>query len=198
MERYRLQKGICAQWHSEQPAVEVSDPESVETRTAVAAENAADPPELAICEPAASAQEEEPEYDCRVSVPGTRRRRSKLDPFRELVGVVPDSVVAERAGVTNAAVVAYRRRCGIPAAASKGGRGRNDTAGAAVIAEIPDPDAPLPTAYRVAVTDGDGPLEYITVAHDVSSAVAKALVGLRLRHPEARISEITRLGPVLS
>mgnify|MGYP003887568859 CR=1 FL=1 len=51
---------------------------------------------------------------------GSKRtsRRSKIDPYRSLVGQLVDREVAEKAGVTPAAVQAYRRKHGIPAAAS--------------------------------------------------------------------------------
>jgi len=47
-------------------------------------------------------------------------RRSKIDPFRELLGQVPDRVVAEKAGVSLNAVRNYRVKRGIAAR----GRGR--------------------------------------------------------------------------
>ena len=43
-----------------------------------------------------------------------KRRKSKIDPFAELVGKVPDRVVAEKAGVTLNAVRNYRASRGIP------------------------------------------------------------------------------------
>lgn len=45
-----------------------------------------------------------------------RKRRSRVDAFAELVGQVPDRVVAERAGVTIGAVRNWRVARGIPAA----------------------------------------------------------------------------------
>jgi hypothetical protein len=46
----------------------------------------------------------------------TRQRSSKIDPFGEMVGTVPDRVVAEQAGVTINAVRNYRVKRGIVAA----------------------------------------------------------------------------------
>jgi transposase len=43
-----------------------------------------------------------------------KRRKSKIDPFADLVGKVPDRVVAEKAGVTLNAVRNYRASRGIP------------------------------------------------------------------------------------
>jgi hypothetical protein len=41
-------------------------------------------------------------------------KKSKIDPFRELVGNRPDTVIAELAGLTLSAVRAYRSKHGIP------------------------------------------------------------------------------------
>ena len=50
--------------------------------------------------------------------PSARRkagRRSKLDPYADLLGTVPDREVAAKAGVSTSAVAVYRRRWGLPA-----------------------------------------------------------------------------------
>ena len=44
-----------------------------------------------------------------------RRRNSRLDPYLELLGDIPDRALADRAGVTPENVRAYRVRRGIPA-----------------------------------------------------------------------------------
>ncbi len=44
-----------------------------------------------------------------------RRKSSKIDPYRKLVGRQPDKTIAKKAGVTISAVGEYRRRHGIPA-----------------------------------------------------------------------------------
>lgn len=62
--------------------------------------------------------------------PKRAKRRSKIDPFHSLVGQLVDREVAEKAGVTPAAVQAYRRKHGIPAASS-GGATAGDVAGPA-------------------------------------------------------------------
>jgi len=61
--------------------------------------------------------------------PKRGKRRSKIDPFHSLVGQLVDREVAEKAGVTPAAVQAYRRKHGIPAASS--GAPAGDVAGTA-------------------------------------------------------------------
>lgn len=50
-----------------------------------------------------------------------RPRRSRIDPFEDLLGQVPDRVVAEKAGVTLNAVRNYRATRGIPASRGRGG-----------------------------------------------------------------------------
>ena len=44
-----------------------------------------------------------------------KRRRSKVDPFFDQLGEVPDTEIAKLAGVTPENVRAYRKRRGIPA-----------------------------------------------------------------------------------
>ncbi len=44
-----------------------------------------------------------------------KKKPSKIDPYRELVGTWPDSAIATKAGVTISAVRAFRKRYGIPA-----------------------------------------------------------------------------------
>lgn len=46
-------------------------------------------------------------------------KKSKIDPFRELVGKRPDAVIADLAGLTLSAVRAYRSKHGIPAFSAK-------------------------------------------------------------------------------
>jgi len=65
-----------------------------------------------------------------VSTKRARPRRSKLDPYREKVGAVPDREVAELAGVSAENVRAFRKRRGIPAAWR--GEGQEQPAVAAV------------------------------------------------------------------
>ncbi len=63
-------------------------------------------------------------------------RRSKIDPHRDILGTVPDRVVAEKAGVTLNAVRNYRVKHGIPAAAGPG-RPKGSTNRKRVEASVP-------------------------------------------------------------
>jgi hypothetical protein len=69
------------------------------------------------------------------AAPAGTGRRSKIDPFRDQVGTVPDRIIAERAGVTLNAVRNYRAKHAISAS----GRGRPRKAVAAAIAAAAPP-----------------------------------------------------------
>ena len=69
-------------------------------------------------------------YRMRLKIPGynrwsdpkrarTQKRRSKLDPFHDLVGTVTDAAVARKAGVSIQAVRNYRVKHGIPSSRSR-------------------------------------------------------------------------------
>jgi hypothetical protein len=87
---------------SESVDPESVDPESVDPES-VDYESADSPPVVAEAAPSRE--------------PG--RRVSRIDAFRDLVGVLPDAEVAARAGVTTSGVLQYRQRHGIPAAGRK-------------------------------------------------------------------------------
>ena len=66
-----------------------------------------------------------------------RRRRSKIDAYRDEVGKIPDADIAEKAGVSVEGVRMYRRRHGIalePSARRRRGSSRKDAANAAAAA----------------------------------------------------------------
>ena len=78
-----------------------------------------------------------------------RKRRSKLDPFSDLLGTVPDAEVAAMAGVTSENVRAYRRRHGI----SADWRNKPAAPAAAPVAEA----APAPPRRRCGARRGGRP-----------------------------------------
>jgi hypothetical protein len=84
------------------------------------------------------------------------RGRSKLDPFREVVGVLSDSEVAKQAGVTRSAVQMYRRTHGIPAASPPGGTRPPTPQPAGARTTAPPPPAAAAATYRAA-TPARGP-----------------------------------------
>lgn len=87
-------------------------------------------------------------------------RQSKIDPFADLLGKVPDRVVAERAGVSLNAVRNYRVKRGIPAA------GR-----AATLTPVPTTGA---KAWKVTIRTGQGEAERVVVADGLVQAATLA------------------------
>jgi hypothetical protein len=148
------------------------------------------------------------------------RRRSRLDPFYDLLGKIPDAEVAEKAGVTAENVRAYRSRHGI-AAQYRVRRGRKRKAApapapapapmaqAAPVAEAPVAEAPVAEAPVAAPAD-DRPLRawevvvegestvWIVSAPALDEAAKKALVALAKRRPGAAVSAIRLLGLALA
>lgn len=96
---------------------------------------------------------------------GERERRSKIDPFKALVGTVPDRVVAEQAGVTINAVRNYRMKRGIQAS----GRSR---------AEVEAPAIAAPNggsrAWQVTFAGRQGQRAGVVLAHDLQGAATVA------------------------
>ncbi len=124
-------------------------------------------------------------------------RPSKLDPFREHLGVLPDKQVAEMAGVSAENVRSYRLRRGIPAR----WRGEREVlrplAGAEPAPPITiDPGADR-QAFRVIAEVEGTPREYVTFGADMAEAVQGARARLTRLHPEAVLREIRLLGSAL-
>jgi hypothetical protein len=111
-------------------------------------------------------------FRARHGVPGYRgprrpagkrtQRRSRVDPFAELLGNVPDRVVAEKAGVSLNAVRNYRNKRGIAAA----GRARSDLPASAEVA----------LAWRVTWRSAEGEeVHGVLVAADLVHAATRAV-----------------------
>ncbi len=83
-----------------------------------------------------------------------KRRKSKIDPFAELVGKVPDRVVAEKAGVTLNAVRNYRASRGIPSSRQRAKEMRE--AAAAQTAQAGQPVPAATDAQRSAAVGSGG------------------------------------------
>lgn len=118
-----------------------------------------------------------------------RKRKSKIDPFADIVGTVPDRVVAEQAGVSVNAVRNWRRNRGVPAV----GRGRPPATSTAT------PSASTSDAIRVTVAGGDVAWKVtlgsgrsgVVVGQDLMDAAQKA----------QRVGDVTsmeRIGAVLA
>ena len=118
----RKRRGIPARWRGEGgPAVAPVHDARPATRRKVRKPRRAKPARLP-----ADDLPPEPEQVSGLK-PGRKPRKTKLDPYLDKVGVLPDKQVAELAGVTSENVRAYRKRRGIPAgwreATKKGGKG---------------------------------------------------------------------------
>jgi len=106
---------------------------------------------------------------------GPAGRKSRIDPFVDLLGKVPDRVVAEKAGVSLNAVRNYRVKRGIPAA------GRTET-------PVPSGATNMPRAWRLSFNGGNGTDHVVVVAGSMEEAMGLGnrmsdegeLVGVRL------------------
>jgi hypothetical protein len=135
-----------------------------------------------------------------------RRRSSRLDPYLELLGDVPDQDLAQKAGVTPENVRAYRVRRGIPArwrgegaAAAKGAAA--EALGTAVTARLPAPvarsNAGSSYAYRVVADVAGEQREYVVFAANMAEAAALAGEKLMRVHPGAVMRELSLVGEAL-
>jgi hypothetical protein len=138
---------------------------------------------------------------------GPRRRISKLDPYRDMLGKVSDGDVAAQAGVTAQNVRAYRIRHKIPATwredekasapAPKRGRGRPPGTSRRESTR-PRAVANGEQGYSIHVLVGSVTHEYIVIAADISSAAEQAQATISRRHPNGAITAIRHLGAALS
>lgn len=115
------------------------------------------------------------------------RRRSRLEDFRDVLGVLPDKEVARRAGLTPEGVRIYRKRKGIP---------RRSPVGELAHLEAARTPARGPLAWRVDLGSPDGTETVVVFATDLvgaSRAARSAALGR-----EARVEQVSFVGPVLT
>jgi len=93
-------------------------------------------------------------------------RRSKIDPYKDMLGKVHDRVVAEKAGVTLNAVRNYRVKHGI-AAASGPGRPKGST-------NRKRERPPVSTGKSAFMVRFDGGAQRVVLADDLASAIDRA------------------------
>ncbi len=140
-----------------------------------------------------------------------KRRKSKLDPYLELVGILPDRVIAARAGATAENVRAWRRRRGIPARWRGEGEplpneeailaletGQAPRSTASVPAE-PEraPQSEALQGFEVIVQGPEGSATYITTGANIADAGQRAMRGLSRRGIPGTITTIRYLADVL-
>lgn len=122
-----------------------------------------------------------------------KRRKSKLDPYLEHIGVLPDREVAEMAGVTPENVRAFRARRDIPAGWRGEGRvGAGGMPGG--FAECADG----PQGFAISVATADGSLDFVVLAEDIAQAATLAMRRLGARGVEGRIQDIRYLAEALT
>ena len=109
--------------------------------------------------------------------PDRAPRRSKLNRWRDLIGVRSDEEVAAQAGVTREAVRLYRRRH-----------------------RISDPPLPRPLATssrRAFLVEGGSAGELVLIAADMVGAAAQALAHFSAQSPPVQVTRITELGAAI-
>lgn len=127
-------------------------------------------------------------------------RPSKLDPWKHLLGEVPDKQLAEMAGVSAENVRSYRLRRGIAA------RWRGEPPGAAS-PSTRSPDEPaVPAAaqdngsrwaFRVVAEVEGARREFVAFAPDMAAAARRVGEELSLRHTTVFLREISVVGEAL-
>ena len=144
------------------------------------------------------------------------RRKSRLDPYFDELGRVPDAEIAARAGVTPENVRAYRSRHGIKAeyrerrrlavraakdaSVAAGGsatRGGPTPAGAAQGGSEASSALSLPSSHAYAIQVSGSEETWVLVAEDVAKAAVQALAALEGIVPGGRIGSITYVGRAL-
>lgn len=150
----------------------------------------------------------------QVATPGVaaatpkRGYTSKIDPFADLVGVLPDRTIAQRAGTTIGSVQVWRSRRGIPAPVGAplaplalvdeeyaASRSDSDLADIGLPAE---PELPALTAYRFRAARGAEMREFFIVADDIGDAGVRAIEALSREEGRPwRVVAVSELGEAL-
>ncbi|MEZ4238800.1 MAG: hypothetical protein R3F59_22135 [Myxococcota bacterium] len=129
-----------------------------------------------------------------------RGKRSVIDRYRDLVGVMTDAEVAAKAGVTSSAVAQYRNRRGIAAALPQGSTRRAQRIREAATpggADARAADAPPPVrrnggqyGWRVRLMLGPSAVDRVVLASDAASAC-------RLAARYGEVLTVERLSPAI-
>ncbi|MEL6343861.1 MAG: hypothetical protein AAFV53_12060 [Myxococcota bacterium] len=134
-----------------------------------------------------------------------RPRRSKIDPFRDEVGQVPDSEIAVMAEVTPEAVRMYRRKHNIPATWRDTGADSadvsEDTASPAPVVESQPAPVRMTNAdlqgYAVSIIHKGKTQEHIVLAGNIAEAAGRAVAAISAGQTTGEIGAIRHLGPAL-
>ena len=114
-------------------------------------------------------------------------RRSRLEPHLDLLGKIPDQVLAERADMSLASVRAYRYRHRIKL---------EKTAALTTRANIRNEDDEL-WAFRLTLHQEAEEIELVVSGRNIREAAESSLAPLRQRYPNAVLSRIVALAPLL-
>jgi hypothetical protein len=123
-------------------------------------------------------------YRMRLKIPGynrwsdpkrsrTQKRRSKLDPFRDLVGTVTDATVAKKANVSIQAVRNYRVKHGIPSSRS---RARTVQKSGAEVRHVSTVGQGTETAWKISFEGPRGQEVRIGFAASLGEVIERAAV----------------------
>jgi len=115
-------------------------------------------------------------------------RRSRLEPHRDLLGKVPDQVLAERASVTVANVRAYRYRHGIKL---------DKVAAMTTRANLRTEQSAL-WAFCLTLAWQGEKIETVTTGRDIVEVAESSVASLRQRYPGAAVRRIVALAPVVA
>ena len=137
-----------------------------------------------------------------------RRRKSRLDPYRKELGLLPDKQVAELAGVSPENVRAYRKRHGIkaqwqsavthPAMQPVATPSRSPkTTLAPATKRRKSHTTSRSWAFRVTADVGGEEKEYVTLGADVVEAARVARERLSAAHADAFVRKIEVVGVAL-
>jgi hypothetical protein len=119
-------------------------------------------------------------------------RPSKLTPFHDVIGTVPDREISVMAGVSIATVCHYRQRWNIPSY-------RSTLTASAATAKTNGTAHSSPSGmqaglqgFSVTIQTTQGRQQHITIANDIVSAARRASSST-----QDRIVEIVHLGPAI-
>jgi hypothetical protein len=114
-------------------------------------------------------------------------RRSLLEPHLDLLGKIPDQVLAERSGISLASVRAYRYRHRIKLEKSASLTAR---------ANIRSDETEI-WAFLLTLSQDSGEIQVVASGKDIREVAETCLSILQRRYPQAVLRRIVALAPVL-
>lgn len=138
-------------------------------------------------------------FGVREVAPDAPRRRSRLEPYRQLLGKVPDQEVATLAGVTPEGVRIYRKRKGIPMEAraelSEPRRASPRVPSTAKATASKPKEGSQLQGFVAEIEQGGDPREVVLVAQDMVHAALQCQVALSANG--GRLLGLRHVGPAL-